>query len=388
MNAATYVSALYTCSAETSLGFFDGRREPTMNETFINSSSMRFYALDAIRGIAAIAVMFYHYTQHNGLDWLHGAWVAVDIFFILSGFVLMYSYSKKVAQGMTFKEFIHSRIARLGPMYVVGLLLGICAAILLMLTNPQNPITPDNLATASTLNLVLAPYFNEHAWPFGNHLINGTVFPLNDPAWSLFFEMFVNIIFFFYLARFNQINLPKWVAVSGLIFVALTIIFHQVNPGARGSNFIFGFPRVIFEFFLGVLIYRLYSLYRLPPTMLVYAIFVLVAICFFSSLGAVALANALILAPLLIASFAKITVPTPGVGVCKFLGDISYPLYVTHFPMYRLLYEANLMQKLSPVAQTCVFAAIALIVAIALVKIDESVRSNLKQRKAMQLQNS
>jgi len=359
-----------------------------MNDAFVSSRPTRFYALDAIRGVAAIAVMFYHYTQHNQLDWLHGAWVAVDIFFILSGFVLMHSYSKKVAQGMTLKEFLYSRIARLGPMYVVGISLGICAALLLVFSNPQSPIQPNNLATASALNLVLLPYFNGHAWPFGEHNIHGTVFPLNDPAWSLFFEIFVNIIFFAYLARFRKINLPIFVAVSGIIFVVLTIGFHQINPGARGSDFVFGFPRVIFEFFLGVMIYQFYSYYKIPPKFMAYGLFLLVALCFFSSKGAVALANALILAPLLIALFAKVSVSNQGANICEFLGSISYPLYVTHFPIYRLLYESTFMKDLSPVAQTFTFTTIAILVAVVLVKIDESVRANLKNRKSMALQNT
>lgn len=359
-----------------------------MNDAYASPHPKRFYALDGIRGIAAIAVMFYHYTQHNQLDWLHGAWVAVDIFFILSGFVLMHSYSKKVAQGMTFKEFLYSRFARLGPMYVVGISLGICAALLLVFSNPQSPIQPNNLATAAILNIALLPYFNGHAWPFGAHNIHGTVFPLNDPAWSLFFEIFVNIVFFAYLSRFRKINLAIFVAVSGIIFVVLTIGFHQVNPGARGSDFIFGFPRVVFEFFLGVLLYQFYSYYKLPPKLLAYGIFILVALCFFSSKGAIALTNALIFAPILIAIFAKIPVSDKGVGICKFLGDISYPLYVTHFPMYRLLYESAFMQNLSPIAQTFAFAAISILVAVMLVKIDEAVRANLKSRKLMSLQNT
>lgn len=358
-----------------------------MTDTSASSPVTRFYALDGIRGIAAIAVMFYHYTQHNNLDWLHGAWVAVDIFFILSGFVLMHSYSKKVARGMTFKEFFYSRIARLGPMYIVGLSLGICAALLTLFT-PNSPIQPNNIATASSLNLFLLPYFNEHAWPFGGHNIHGTVFPLNDPAWSLFFEIFVNIVFFAYLARFTKINLPLFVAFSGIIFVVLTIGFHQVNPGARGSNFIFGFPRVIFEFFLGVLIYRVYDLYKPQHKIVAYVVFTLVALCFFSSLGAIALANALILAPILIALFAKVTVPKSGIGLCKSLGDISYPLYVTHFPLYRLLYESTFMQQLSPITQTLLFATIAILVAVVLVKIDESVRSSFKQARLMRAQNT
>jgi len=360
-----------------------------MNHTYAGAHfsplPKRFYALDALRGIAAIAVVIYHYTQHNGLDWLHSAWVAVDIFFILSGFVLMHSYSEKVAQGMDFKAFFYSRIARLGPMYVVGLALGIGAALLLIYSSPENSIHPQHLAIAATLNFFLLPYFNEHAWPFGSHAIHGTVFPLNDPAWSLFFEIFVNIVFFIYLARFRKINLPVFVAMSGIIFVALTIGFHQLNPGARGSDFMFGFPRVIFEFFLGVLIYQCYHYYKLPPGIVTYGIFFLVAICFFSSKGAIALANALVLAPLLIAIFAKLPVSSLGVSVCKFLGDISYPLYVTHFPIYRLLSEMDFMEALSPVLQTILFATIAILVATLLIKIDESVRNSFKQAKLMQI---
>ncbi|RZA00246.1 MAG: acyltransferase [Moraxellaceae bacterium] len=359
-----------------------------MHNSNVTTPPTRFYALDGVRGIAAIAVMFYHYTQHNGLNWLHSAWVAVDIFFVLSGFVLMHSYSKKVAQGMTFKEFMYSRIARLGPMYVVGLALGICAAALAMFSNSQSPLQPNGIATAAVLNFFLLPYFNGYSWPFGSHNIHGTVFPLNDPAWSLFFEMFVNIVFFAYLSRFLKINLPLFVAIGGIIFVALTLYFHQINPGARGVDFIFGFPRVIFEFFLGVLIYGFYNRYKPQPTIVVYGLFALVGLLFFSSKGAVALVNALILAPLLIALLAKVAVTRSAAHVCKFLGDISYPLYVTHFPIYRLLYESPFMQKLPPVAQTFLFAAIALLVAIVLVKIDESVRSTLKNRRSMALQNN
>jgi peptidoglycan/LPS O-acetylase OafA/YrhL len=342
----------------------------------------RFYALDAIRGIAAIAVMFYHYTQHNGLDWLHGAWVAVDIFFILSGFVLMHSYGKKFLQGMNFKEFFNSRIARLGPMYVIGLTLGICAALLAITSNPDSVIQPENVAIASALNFFVLPYFNLTAsWPFGAENIHGTVFPLNDPAWSLFFEMFVNIVFFFCLTRFKKINLYLLVAISGGIFIASTIILHKVNPGATASSFVFGFPRVIFEFFIGVFIYKFYGNYKMPPKFVAFLIFALVSICFFSSLGAVGLGNGLILAPLLIAVFAKIVVPANTVSICKFLGDISYPLYVTHFPLYRLLYESGFMHNLTPAAQTFVFASVAIGVAVVLVKIDESVRGALKKKR-------
>lgn len=359
-----------------------------MNTSFIGTPPARFYALDAIRGLAAIAVVFYHYTQHNNLNWLHGAWVAVDIFFILSGFVLMHSYSKKVAQGMTAKEFLYSRVARLGPMYVVGLILGIAAALYAMYFGSQNLINANNLATASGLNFLLLPYFNHQAWPFGADTIYGTVFPLNDPSWSLFFEFFVNIVFFVYLSRFQHINLKIWVALAGVIFVGMTLYFHQLNPGSRGSDFIFGFPRVIFEFFLGVLIYKFYYLYPHTKKIIACAVFALVAACFCSSRGAVALGNALILAPILIILFSTLTVSNSQIWICKFLGDISYPLYVTHFPLYRLLYEFEFLNNLSPITQTCVFAAIAISVASVLVKIDKSIRISFNKRKLTTLQSA
>lgn len=347
----------------------------------------RFYALDAIRGIAAIAVVFYHYTQHNGLDWLHSAWVAVDIFFILSGFVLMHSYGKKVAQGMTFKEFLSSRIARLGPMYAIGLSLGITAAFF-SLSNPANPISLQSLGFAAILNAFLLPYFNQGAWPFGDHLIHGTLFPLNDPSWSLFFEMFVNIVFFFYLYRFQKINLWLSVVAAGVIFISMTLAFHQINPGARGDGFVLGFPRVLFEFFLGVLIYQNYARLKSPSALAAWTIAALVGIACFSHLGAVGLINGLVLAPVLIAVFAKFEVNSMSVAVCRYLGDISYPLYVTHFPLYRLFYDMKLMSESSAIVQTCTFAALAILLATVLVKLDYIVRAAFKAERLERLQNT
>lgn len=347
----------------------------------------RFYALDAIRGLAALAVVLYHYTQHNDLHWLHGAWVAVDIFFILSGFVLMHSYGAKVAQGMNFLQFGQSRLARLGPLYLVGLGLGIAAALLSM-SQASSAIEPHHLAKAASLNLILLPYFNRQSWPFGADTIHGTVFPLNDPAWSLFFEAFVNLVFFVYLYKYRKMNLALAVALTGLCFVALTLYLHQLNPGARGDFFWLGFPRVIFEFFLGVLIYQLYDRYPRMPLMVCVGLLAIVSAGFFSTKGAVALANALLLAPLLIAALAKVAVSGAGVTLCKWLGDISYPLYVTHFPVYRLLYDAGVMRDASAVVQTCCYATISVLLTIVLVKADTTVRSALAANRQARLQNA
>jgi peptidoglycan/LPS O-acetylase OafA/YrhL len=85
----------------------------------------RFSALDAIRGIGAVAVMLLHFASLNGLSWMPRAWIAVDLFFILSGFVLMHSYSQKITDGrLNFLAFFKIRLIRLMPLYLVGLVLG------------------------------------------------------------------------------------------------------------------------------------------------------------------------------------------------------------------------------------------------------------------------
>jgi peptidoglycan/LPS O-acetylase OafA/YrhL len=79
---------------------------------------MRFDALDGLRGIVALAVVIYHYGDHLGLPWLPHAWVAVDTFFILSGFVLAHSYTRRVHAGMGFVDFARKR--RSVPRRVAG----------------------------------------------------------------------------------------------------------------------------------------------------------------------------------------------------------------------------------------------------------------------------
>jgi peptidoglycan/LPS O-acetylase OafA/YrhL len=272
-------------------------------------------------------------------------------------------------------------------MYLVGLMLGIAAAILSINSHPDSPIQPHNLAKAASLNLILLPYFNRSAWPFGADTIHGTVFPLNDPAWSLFFEAFVNLVFFAYLYRFRKLNLALCVALTGALFVGLTLFLHQLNPGARGDFFWLGFPRVLFEFFLGVLIYNFYDRYPKLPLIACLLLLLIVSAGFFSSKGAIALANGIILAPILIAALAKVSVSGAGVHLCKWLGDISYPLYVTHFPVYRLLYDMGVMTDASPAVQTCCYAGIAVALAVVLVKLDEVVRGALAANRLARLQN-
>ncbi len=344
-------------------------------QTSLNRASVaRFDMLDGLRGIAAVAVMIYHYTQHNGLHWLGGAWVAVDLFFVLSGFVIALSYGDKILKGMSFREFIYVRLIRLAPMYFLGLMLGLLAILLPIAKGEAPQIHFHQVMTALTLGLAWLPYFNDGLWPFGSGSIPGATFPLNDPGWSLFFEFFVNLGFFYFVYFFRKSSSLLFVLLIGTVFVFCTFGLRQINPGWGASNFFFGFPRVIAEFFFGTLIFALGLHLKKYPKPLALIVVLVALLFFFTSSTRVALINTFIFLPLTVVLMS--TVPVSGVAkaLCKTLGDLSYPLYVLHFPIYRLVFGLSEVKSLSPVAQTLLIGGFCVIVSLLLINVDLKLR--------------
>ncbi|MGX6998768.1 acyltransferase family protein [Caballeronia sp. KNU42] len=339
--------------------------------------STRFDLLDGLRGVAAIAVMLHHYTQHTGWDWFGGAWVAVDLFFVLSGFVIAHSYSKKLLNGMSFREFAFVRLVRLAPLYLLGLALGVCAVLLSMAKTGTPHISGTQLATATVLGAAWLPYFNNIGWPFGTDAIVGATFPLNDPSWSLFFELFVNVVFAAYLYKFRKLPNARYSLLAFIAFIACTIIFRQINPGWRAESFLLGFPRVIAEFFAGVFIFSAGLQFKKPHIVFTATITIAALACFAIGNPKVAFVNSLTLVPLSVALLCSVSIEGIGKGVCQVLGELSYPLYVIHFPVYRLVFESFDIRALNPVAQTLVVAGISIVLALLLARADQELRRKL-----------
>ena len=90
----------------------------------------RFIFLDGMRGIAALAVMIMHFTLYTNYPIFSSAYVAVDLFFVLSGFVIARSYIDKLDNGEALTSLVAKRLIRFLPTYMIGMLLGLCAILL------------------------------------------------------------------------------------------------------------------------------------------------------------------------------------------------------------------------------------------------------------------
>jgi peptidoglycan/LPS O-acetylase OafA/YrhL len=88
-----------------------------------------FQTLDALRGVAALVVVVHH--NHPMFTWRpHHGYLAVDLFFVLSGFVLSYAYQDRLDRGWPTIKFLRARLVRLAPLYLLALLFGFFLTIL------------------------------------------------------------------------------------------------------------------------------------------------------------------------------------------------------------------------------------------------------------------
>jgi peptidoglycan/LPS O-acetylase OafA/YrhL len=337
----------------------------------------RFSALDAIRGLAAVAVMLLHYAGHNGLSWMPRAWMAVDLFFILSGFVLMHSYSQKIGDGrLDFLAFFKIRLTRLMPLYLVGLFLG----YLSMTYSCRLPggSCEAHVLPAVVYGMFMLPYFTEAMWPFGTNF-EQIIFPLNGPAWSLLFELLVNLLFFYWIAIWKRQHLWLVISIAFITLVGAYFFKGSVNGGWGENNFLVGFPRVIYHFFIGVLIYTMYLRFGLKSKPVAYISVVCLLIFFAINSSLTSMFSLFILAPFIVLANAKITFSGYTENICTWLGDISYPLYIVHWPIFQLLYMFGYMENLPSPLRVIAMGLVTVILAWLLGIADKNIRVKLSK---------
>jgi len=279
-----------------------------------------------MRGVASVVVVFYHASSH-GIGWLpRFGYLAVDLFFVLSGFVLAYANDRRFSSGeQTFLTFMRGRIRRLAPLFFVGILLG---ALAIVVVGIASDLQGSRLLGALLMNAIGLPA-----------VLSGSAaaFPIDPPLWSIFFELWVaNVVFGLFWKQLRGWPLYLLIIVSavGLLFAEKR--WYTINVGWSIATLGGGFLRVGFSFFVGVAVARFHAAHasklRFPSVVVLIAMAGILLAPLENRLAHLfELVVVLFIFPALIYFGAEAFEFRPEVG--KLFGDTSYALYTIHLPI-------------------------------------------------------
>ncbi len=294
-------------------------------------SKPHFEILDGLRGLAAVVVVIFHFMEIAIADYndnfiAHG-YLAVDFFFCLSGFVITYAYDSRLA-GMGLITFIKLRLIRLQPLVIIGSVLG----LLTFLFDPFSHLyavygfTQTALIFITSVLVIPYPVVSERFF---------NLFNLNAPAWSLFWEYFANLVYATILFKATKKVLAPLVllAAAGICYVG----WHSGNlaGGWGGSNFFDGLARISFSFLMGMLIFR--SNWIIKNKLGLAGMSALLLIAFLTPYNdhwnwLTEPVLVIFYLPLMVSLGAGASLAARHQKINKISGDISYPLYMTHYP--------------------------------------------------------
>ncbi len=371
-------------------------------------SKPRYEILDGLRGVAAIIVVAFHlFESYAGGDHtaqiLNHSYLAVDFFFMLSGFVISYAYDDRWDR-MSLLDFFKRRLVRLHPLVVAGSLVG--GALFYLSGGDFFPLVFQTpcwkmllLTLLGCLMFPALPSWDIRGWKELNSL--------NGAGWSMMFEYIANIMYALVIRRFSNCALGILVAFSSYLTldVALKIdtfgLLENMPPytviggfGLDPDQLYIGFTRLFYPFFMGLLLARLGKFITINKAF-EWSSFVLVVVFVMPHIGGKThmyldgIYNAsiiLFIFPLvvLIGAGSKIKGKC-AIGICKFLGDISYPLYITHYPwIYFHINWVNEHKHLPLSVHICVSVGLFIVtfaIAYAIMRLyDTPIREWLKHR--------
>jgi peptidoglycan/LPS O-acetylase OafA/YrhL len=309
-------------------------------------SKPHYAILDGLRGVAAITVVIFHLFEPHSTSHLdqiinHG-YLAVDFFFLLSGFVIGYAYDDRWTK-LSFGEFCKRRLIRLQPMVIMGMIIG--AIFFYKQDSPVFPLIHTIPIWKVLLLMVIGftvipvpPSMDIRGWQ--------EMHPLDGPAWTLFFEYVANLLYALVFRRLPKVALGICVAIAGfaLIQYAVTSPNGDVIGGwsLTVHELRVGFTRVSYPFLAGLLLSRTAKLPKLGNSFVWCSLILLVFLAFprvgdKDHLWANGLYDSLTIIfvfPLIVLLGAGGEVKGKIMSrVCKFFGDISYPIYITHYPL-------------------------------------------------------
>lgn len=380
------------------------------------ASKPRYAILDGLRGVAALVVILFHgfetYIPFFGTQHINHGYLAVDFFFVLSGFVIGYAYDDRWDRMSTW-SFFKRRLIRLHPMVVAGTLFGAC----LFFFGESDYFSliggtePWKFFLCIVLGLLMIPAgtgLDIRGW--------GETNSLNGPNWSLTFEYIGNILYAFVLRRLPTVVLGMLCVTSAFLTMNLALgwdvfgFFAQPKYDVIGGwsitpdQMYVGFSRLLYPFLCGLLISRLLPKFITKEnpsgsplgirggfwwaSLLLVVLFAVPQIggksCVADGLYQVFAIVVMFPVIVLIGAGSK-TTDKRSAKWCETLGNLSYPLYITHFPLMYMQMAWVSSHKDSPVWHHVVLNLGILLVAIgiawAFLKLyDEPVRAWLKKK--------
>lgn len=348
----------------------------------VSAGRDRLETLDLLRGLAALAILARHFPWPGGDELLlPKSYLGVDLFFTLSGFVIAYSYQHRLEAGMAAGRFVLARLVRLYPLYFLATLLGAAQiAVRLLRGGEYEGFGPLAIALA-TGALFLPTPSDWSGWP-------RALFPLNYVAWSLFFELAVNILYGLLALRLTNRLLGALILLGAILLGLAVARAGTLDVGADWSNAHWASGRALFSFFAGVAVYRWRTRFR-PPAVPAWLLGMLL-------LAALAppeswpwgydLACIAVLFPLLVRAAADASSGPAMRTVSRQLGFASYPVYVLQMALIAVLtvlLDRGFGMRLADLAAFGLLLHFAFVVGVSWLVarwLDEPVRAWLKRR--------
>ena len=359
------------------------------------ASKPRYEILDGLRGVAALMVVIFHlfetYSKGAAFQIVNHGYLAVDFFFVLSGFVVGYAYDDRWDK-MTTWGFFKRRLTRLHPMVIAGTLVG---AALFFFSGNAFPQTQEvelwKFALCLVMGLLIIPCgtgLDIRGW--------GELNSFNGPVWTLTLEYIGNVLYAFVLRRLPKIALAILCACCAFFTLDLTLgwdVF-KLFPDGPQYNIIGGwslsaqqiyiaFTRLLYPFLCGLLISRILPSHRSennPSGSPIHlkggfwwcglAIVALLAMpCIGGKQGVAdglyqALCILLLFPVIVLAGAGSKTTDARSTAVCKWLGGISYPIYITHYPLIYMQMDWAVQHQDAPLWQHVAVALGVLVMAI------------------------
>jgi peptidoglycan/LPS O-acetylase OafA/YrhL len=297
--------------------------------TAILQTKQHFEILDGLRGIAALAVVIFHFMEwvftDPGENFIGHGFLAVDFFFCLSGFVIGYAYDDRIVK-MGLRNFFISRIIRLHPLVIAGSILGLLAFLFDPFGGHLELYSAGKIMLTFLCSIFLIPFPVIEDRGFN-------LFSFNAPAWSLFWEYIANIVYAFVLYRIGRSYLLILTILSAAAICYVGYNSGNLLGGWSGPTFWEGCARISYSFLAGLLIYR--SNWIIKNKLGFGGLSLLLLLAFvmpFSDWNWISEPLVILFYfPLLVALGAG-SVLKPGLKkICVFSGQISYPLYMTHY---------------------------------------------------------